>query len=140
MAWWFWILLGLVFLGLELALPGGFFLVFFGFSALLIGALVAVVAPLPVWVEWVCFSVLSILLLAGLRKKLIELLGPNSVDTVDSLLGKEVVVSEQIAAGSRGGVQLHGASWQAENIGDVPLTAGSYAKVQALDGLALKIK
>jgi inner membrane protein len=140
MSWWLWILLGLVFLGLELALPGGFFLVFFGVSALLVGGLVALALDLPVWIEWVTFAILSIALLCAFRRRLVELLGASSASEVDSLIDKEVEVSEQISAGSRGQVLLRGSPWQAENIGDVTLEVGSRAKVQQLEGLVLKIK
>jgi membrane protein implicated in regulation of membrane protease activity len=140
MSWWLWILLGLVFLGLELALPGGFFLVFFGVSALLVGGLVALALDLPVWIEWVTFAILSIALLCAFRRRLVELLGASSASEVDSLIDKEVEVSEQIRAGSRGQVLLRGSPWQAENIGDVTLEVGSRAKVHQLEGLVLKIK
>ena len=39
MIWWYWMVLGLLLLGLELATPGGFFLLFFGVGALLVGGL-----------------------------------------------------------------------------------------------------
>jgi membrane protein implicated in regulation of membrane protease activity len=71
---------------------------------------------------------------------LVELLGASSASEVDSLIDKEVEVSEQIRAGSRGQVLLRGSPWQAENIGDVTLEVGSRAKVHQLEGLVLKIK
>ncbi len=40
MIWWYWVVLGLLLTGLELATPGGFFVIFFGVGALLVGGLV----------------------------------------------------------------------------------------------------
>ena len=39
MIWWYWLVLGLVLLGLELATPGGLLALFFGIGALLVGVL-----------------------------------------------------------------------------------------------------
>ena len=42
MAWWLWLLLGLVLAALELASTGGFYLIFFGVSAMFIGLMGAI--------------------------------------------------------------------------------------------------
>ena len=39
MEWWMWAVLGLALLMLEMATPGGFYFIFFGASAFLVGAL-----------------------------------------------------------------------------------------------------
>ena len=39
MTWWTWLLLGLVLAALELATPGGFFILFFGLGAIVVGIL-----------------------------------------------------------------------------------------------------
>ena len=139
MNWWMWIVLGLALLGLELAMPGGFFLVFFGLAALLIGACVGVVADIPVWIQWISFSVLSIGLLLSFRQRIIQALGAKPAVDVDSLVGEDVEVREDIVPGGQGGVVLRGAPWKGVNAGTEPLVAGSRAKVIALDGLMLKI-
>ena len=38
MIWWYWMLLGLVLLGVEMATPGGFYILFFGLAALIVGS------------------------------------------------------------------------------------------------------
>ena len=60
MAWWLWMLLGLLLLILEVQTFGGFFLMFFGVGALLVGVLVAIGLVAVDWVEWLLFSVLSV--------------------------------------------------------------------------------
>ena len=39
MVWWSWMVLGLALLGAEMTTPGGFYILFFGLSALLVGTL-----------------------------------------------------------------------------------------------------
>ena len=39
MPWWIWIAFGLVLAAIELATPGGFFIVFFGIGAIAVGVL-----------------------------------------------------------------------------------------------------
>jgi len=39
MAWWLWLLVGLALLGIEMITPGGFFTIFFGVAALIVGVL-----------------------------------------------------------------------------------------------------
>ena len=40
MVWWLWVVVGLGLLAFEMAMPGGFFALFFGVGALLVGGLV----------------------------------------------------------------------------------------------------
>ena len=37
MIWWYWMLVGLVLLGAEMVTPGGFYILFFGLAALVVG-------------------------------------------------------------------------------------------------------
>ena len=38
MIWWYWMLLGIVLLGAEMVTPGGFYILFFGLAALIVGS------------------------------------------------------------------------------------------------------
>jgi membrane protein implicated in regulation of membrane protease activity len=60
MAWWVWLLVGLGLLGFEMLTPGGFFILFFGLGALVVGALAGLGLTEPVWLQWLLFSVLSV--------------------------------------------------------------------------------
>lgn len=139
MAWWFWIILGLALLGLELALPGGFFLVFFGLSAIVLGGLTVLVPELSAVVSWLLFSVLSVVLLVFFRQRLIRAIGSGHGQAVDSLVGQDVVLNDDIAPGAQGSVTLRGAPWRAVNGGVSTLTSGSRSKVTAVNGLTLTI-
>ena len=67
MLWWYWMLLGLVLLAGEMLLPGGLFALFFGLAALVIGVLVGVGVKAPNWLQWLLFSILSIVSLLLFR-------------------------------------------------------------------------
>src|SRR5262245_6385780 len=101
MAWWIWVLAGLVLLGLELATPGGFFLAFFGVAALVVGGLTAAGLSEPVWLQWLLFSALSIVSVLLFRKPLLEWMRrrePAGRD-VDTLVGEVAVLTEDLPAG-----------------------------------------
>jgi hypothetical protein len=49
MAWWIWVLGGLVLLVAEVTTPGGFFAIFFGAGAILVGAVKALGWEGPAW-------------------------------------------------------------------------------------------
>ena len=61
MAWWLWLLLGMVLSALELASTGGFYLIFFGVSALFIGLMGAIGLAGPAWMQWLVFTILSVI-------------------------------------------------------------------------------
>ena len=60
MQWWHWAVLGLALGLLELATPGGFFILFFGIGALLVSVLVMLGIAGPLWLQWTLFPVLSV--------------------------------------------------------------------------------
>jgi membrane protein implicated in regulation of membrane protease activity len=72
MQWWLWLVLGLVLVGTELLTPGGFFVIFFGAAAILLGVLGGLGLGGPVWLQWLLFSALSILSLAFFRAPLMR--------------------------------------------------------------------
>jgi membrane protein implicated in regulation of membrane protease activity len=72
MYWWLWLVLGLVLLGLEIFTPGGFYVLFFGIGALVVGTLVGLGAGGPVWFQWLLFSALSVVSLLIFRPHLIR--------------------------------------------------------------------
>src|SRR5437899_3271615 len=60
MPWWSWVILGLVLAAIELATPGGFFIIFFGIAALVVGALVLSRVVAAVWIQWLLFPVIAV--------------------------------------------------------------------------------
>jgi membrane protein implicated in regulation of membrane protease activity len=63
MEWWIWILLGLLLLLAELLTPGGFYIIFFGVGAVVVGVLAGFNVAGPLWFQVILFSVLSVIAL-----------------------------------------------------------------------------
>ena len=141
MIWWYWMLLGLVLAGIELATPGGFFFLFFAVSALAVGLL-----ELIGWIEnallqWALFSALSIACLAFFRKPLLDQMNrAEQKDAVDSLVGELALPSDAIPAGGHGRAELRGALWTVRNVDTDPVLANERCRVVAVRGLELDIR
>ena len=141
MIWWYWILLGLALLAVELATPGGFFFIFFAVSALMIGLLEIIDLVSVDWLQWVLFSVFSIVCLALFRKPLLERMRASErTEAVDSLVGEVAVVATPIPSGQHGRAELRGSMWNARNVDDGTLNAGERCRVVAVRGLEIDIR
>jgi membrane protein implicated in regulation of membrane protease activity len=141
MVWWLWVVVGLGLLAFEMAMPGGFFALFFGVGALLVGALVALDAAGPAWMQWLLFPVLSVGALVTLRRPLQARLNlKGSQRPVDSLVGEIAVALEALAPGGLGKAELRGTSWSARNRGSVALAKGQRCVVEKVDGLMLWVR
>ena len=138
MHWWYWMVLGLVLAGLELATPGGFYLLFFGLAAMVVGALGGLGLDLADWMQWLLFSVLavvSLLLFRGSRLRAMKRAAPAG--EIDSLVGQLATVVTPIAAGAMGKVELRGSTWNACNAGPGALIKNQRCRVDRVDGLTL---
>jgi membrane protein implicated in regulation of membrane protease activity len=136
MSWWLWLVLGLVLVALEAMAAGGFYLVFFGISALLLGGLALGGFAGPDWVQWLVFTALSVILLLFFRNPLLKHMWPASVP-MDRLVGEIAEPVEDIPAGAVGRAELRGTSWSARNLHDAALARGQRCRVQRVDGLML---
>ena len=142
MAWWLWITAGVVLAALELATPGGIFMIFFGVAAIVVGG-VEMFGLLPrAWMQWLLFPVLALLALKLFRRPLLDRmqLHDRGKDDVDSLVGAVAVTAGPIVAGGHGQAELRGTTWSARNVGEVPLIAGQRCRVVAVDGLMLNLR
>ena len=137
--WWLWIAGGLALIVAELATPSGFFIIFFGLGALTIGLLAGIEAVTRVWVQWLLFSILSVLYLVVFRGRLQAKMQIPPPPNVDSLVGVLAVVQERLLPGVVGKVEVRGSMWSARNTSDVTLDAGQRARVAAVDGLTLTV-
>jgi hypothetical protein len=140
MAWWIWVLGGLVLLVGEVATPGGFFIIFFGAGAILVGALKAVGWDGPAWAEWLVFTVLSVASLALFREPLMRRFSLGKSKPVDQLAGERALVTEDVAPGGVGKAELRGASWTARTSGSVALARGQRCLVDRVEGLTIWLK
>lgn len=137
MEWWTWIVLGIILLGAEMIVPGGFFMLFFGFGAIIVGVLVLLNLAGPDWLQWFLFSVASLAMLLLLRQRVISLLGTSNTPEVDSLVGQTAIPLEAIAPGATGKVELRGSNWNGHNGTKLTLQKGQRCTVDRVEGLTL---
>jgi len=140
MQWWHWAVLGLGLGLLELATPGGFFIVFFGVGALLVAALSLAGIAGPPWVQWVTFGTLSVGTLFFFRDPLLRRMRASErTGPIDQLTSDIAVAKEDIAPGAIGRAELRGSAWSALNVGATGLHRGQRCAVRKVDGLTLHL-
>ncbi len=140
MAWWLWVLGGLLLLVAEVATPGGFFAVFFGAGAVLVGAARALGWEGPAWAEWLAFSAVSVALLALFRRPLMRRFRLNTSKPVDRLEDESAVVTEEVRPGGVGKAELRGTPWAARTQGQAALVQGQRCRVERVEGLTLWLR
>jgi inner membrane protein len=140
MDWWIWLLIGLLLALAELVTPGGFYILFFGIGALLVGLLGLVGMSGPAWLQVLLFSVISVAALWLFREKLLQVTHSKTSAPVDSYVGETARASENIAVNEMGKAELRGASWNARNVGTTPLASGARCVVEHVDGLTLHVR
>ncbi|MGE0643925.1 MAG: NfeD family protein [Nitrospira sp.] len=140
MTWWYWLFMGLVLAGAEMITPSGFYLLFFGIAALIVGALAGMGVVEAVWLEWLLFSVLAVVSLLLLRSPLLRMTKSSPPHVVDTMVGEIAVLLDDLAPGHTGQAELRGSTWSARNEGTSMLAKGQRALVTGIDGLMLKVK
>lgn len=141
MEWWLWLVTGFLLLGAELVVPGGLFLLFFGFGAVVVGLLTFVGILGPDWLQWLLFSVVSVVALVLLRARLMQHFGVkvSAAPDIDSMVGDLAVPLEAISAGSSGKAELRGSTWSAQNTTSQELQKGQRCRVERVEGLTIFI-
>jgi membrane protein implicated in regulation of membrane protease activity len=138
MEWWHWLVLGLILIGLEMAASGGFYVIFFGISALVIGGLHLVDAAGPLWLQLLLFSVLAVLSLLFFRSSLLRWMNLDAPGgDVDSLVGEMAIPLDDIAPGGFGRAELRGSVWSARNSSAGTLARGQRCTVVRVDRLTI---
>lgn len=141
MPWWIWLLLGFFLALLELLTPTGFFLLFFGIAAMVVGLIAALYPSCPFWLEWVLFGAISVVAVVLFRRPVREKFRVAIPHTeVDTLAGETAVATQDIAAGAVGKVELRGSTWSARNESENPIQAGQRCVVLRVDGLTLVVR
>jgi len=141
MTWWYWLLLGLVLIALEMASSGGFYIIFFGVAAVAVSLIAALGLAEPDWVQWLLFSALSVACLVFFRNPLMRKLNLGAgADDIDTLAGERGTALDYIATGANGHVELRGTTWTARNTGSTPLARGHRCVVVRADKLTLLVK
>lgn len=141
MTWWYWMVLGLALLGAEMTTPGGFYIIFFGLAALVVGTLSGLGVVQTDWLQWLLFSVIAVASLVLFRGPLLAKLNEKKSGDrdVDSMVGEVAIPLESLAAGDVGKAELRGTTWTARNVGSSRLHKGQRGKVTKVEGLTLWI-
>lgn len=138
MAPWIWFVSALVLVALELVAPGGFWLLFLGLGAFVVGFLAVTQLVQEAWVQLAAFSVVSVLGVLFLRKPLMGRFGKSApAAPIDALVGQSAKVLETIPESGFGTAELRGTPWKARSASGAALSAGTLARVASVDGLTL---
>ncbi|MCY3556422.1 MAG: NfeD family protein [Gemmatimonadetes bacterium] len=141
MAWWVWIVGGVLLCLAEMATPGAFYLLFFGVAALVVGVLAWVGLVETTWVQFLLFSVVSIASLVLFRRMLTEKLNPDEPATkINTLEGESATALEDIPAQGTGKVEVRGTNWNAVNKGDTLIEKGQACVVERVEGVSLWVR
>jgi membrane protein implicated in regulation of membrane protease activity len=141
MIWWYWMVLGLALLGAEMTTPGGFYILFFGLAALVVGTLTGLNLIQTDWLQWLLFSLIAIVSLLLFRGPLLARISNQrkGQPDIDSMVGETVIPLEALAVGDTGKAELRGTTWTAKNVGSSRLHKGQRGKVARVEGLTLWI-
>ena len=140
MDWWLWILTGSSTFPRGAYDSGGFYILFFGIGAVIVGILVGFKARRPSWFQFILFSAVSVFCLWLFREKLLQLTRGRPSESVDSLVGEVAVPLEDISVNSVGKAEMRGTSWNTRNIGDQPLARGQRCRVERVEGLMIFVR
>ena len=141
MIWWYWMVLGLALLGAEMTTPGGFYILFFGLAALIVGTLVGLNLVQTDWLQWLLFSIIAVGSLLLFRGPLLARINDErkGQPDIDSMVGETAIPLEALAVGDTGKAELRGTTWTVKNVGSSRLHKGQRGKVTRVEGLTLWI-
>lgn len=140
MEWWIWIVLGLVLLLGEMVTPGGFYILFFGVGAIIVGILAGFNVAGPLWFQVIVFSGFSLITFWLFRRRLVQSIDRGTPDKVDTLIGETAVVTEEIPSRGIGKAEMRGTSWSAHNISEQSLARGQRCRVERVEGLTIYVR
>jgi membrane protein implicated in regulation of membrane protease activity len=134
----YWILLGVVLIVLEIFTPG-FFLFLTGIAAIVTGGL-SYLFPTVIWLQWAFFVVLTVLALVFLRGVLLNKVQPTESknSNVDGLIGKKALVIRTIEPESlKGQVRIEGEIWLAQTTDGSVISEQEEVVVHGVSGTKL---
>lgn len=138
-AWWVWMVLGLLLLVGEMMLPTDFFVFFTGVGAVVTAITTGLGLTNGLMSQAITFAVVSIVSLVTLRGWMRQLLSHRSMPTkeVDSLVGETGTAVDDIPANGVGKVMLRGSPWTARNPNATAIPKGVRVRVDKVDSITL---
>ena len=140
MPWWGWMIFGALLLGSELlVVDAGFYLVFIGIAAAITGLIELTGVGLEPWVQWILFSIISLILMVFFRKQLYAKLRGSGVGYETGPAGEIVTVEQVLQPGETGRLAYRGTEWTVVNNSDQFFEQGQHVQISSVDGLTLKL-
>src|SRR4030088_280773 len=139
MDWWVWTLIGFFFLAREFV-STTMHSAFFAAGAFLVAILVAAHVGGPLWAQLLVFTLFSMITLLLLRPLIVKKLKLSVTKVVDTMVGEQAVLMEDLAPAGLGKAEMRGSTWNARNIGETLLSRGQRATVERVEGLVLHIR
>jgi membrane protein implicated in regulation of membrane protease activity len=140
MPWWGWIIFGALLLGSELLIvDAGFYLVFIGIAAALTGVIELAGVGLEPWMQWVVFSIISLVSMVLFRKKLYDKLRGSAVGYETGPAGEIVTVEQTLQPGESGRLAYRGTEWAVTNSSDQVMEQGQHVQISSVESLTLKL-
>lgn len=135
-------LLGAALLAAEMALPGSFFVLFFGVGAVAVGVLAGVGLTDEAWLEWLLFSVVSVVSLLAFRSRLLAYFEKSRASTVGSerIVGDLAMLVDDLEPGDIGRAELRGTVWKVRSREPHRLARGQHVRVERVEGLTLWVR
>lgn len=139
MSWWIWVLIGFALLALELT-SATLHIGFFAVGAFVVAILVALGVSMPLWVQFVTFTAVSVLSFFFLRPIAVRKLKLDQKKVVDSLVGQMATATEDVAPQGFGRAEMRGTTWSVRNVGETVLNKGQRCAVVEVEGLVLHVR
>ena len=140
MTWWAWMILGAVFLSIELfAIEAQFYLVFLGVAAALVGLLGLFDIVLPEWGQWLAFATLSLAFFFSFRPMIYLKIRSGGENYPESMSGESVKIVDDLAPGVESRTRYRGTDWTVRNVGNATIAAGSRVEIVKVEGLTLHV-
>jgi len=130
---------GAILLGAELAfVDAQFYLVFLGLASILVGVLVTTI-PVPEWLQWALFALLSIGSMVLFRGRIYRRLRGHAPEVRIGPGGGELTLPVTLAPGESCQSEHAGSFWTVQNDSAVPLPGGARVRIARVQGLTLMV-
>ena len=141
MPWWGWVSVGILLMGVELAVvDAAFYLVFVGAAAVCVGIIGLAGFALPESGQLLAFAVLAVASMVLFRRKLYDKIRGGLPGFEYTVEDRVVSVEEELPRGGQTRVSLQGSQWPAVNVGPGAIPAGGQARIVRRDGMNLSIE
>ncbi|MDP2326355.1 MAG: NfeD family protein [Gammaproteobacteria bacterium] len=141
MAWWSWMVIGMVLLAAELFIvEADFFLVFLGAAAIITGLIGVAVPELPQSMQWLIFAVLALTSMILFRKRVYKLLRRDVPDMANDMLSERLTLPVGLPVDGSCRVELRGSTWTARNVGTEAIPPGVNVRIVGVEGVTLRVE